>query len=158
MAPHSAHAAAPSSLHLLGFSDKYKLKMRKPIIEKMRRDRINGCIDQLKKLLEKQLHSQDPSVKLEKADVLEMTVSFLKQQQGPPTAPAWRDYDEGYSQCWRTSLQFLDVHSNKVPSTQGSQQGQQAQTGSRELCCNLPSPKRGPSTRPQASDPLWRPW
>ncbi|XP_047462994.1 transcription factor HES-5-like [Mugil cephalus] len=56
------------------------IKLRKPIVEKMRRDRINTCIEQLKTILEKEFHKQEPNSKLEKADILEMTVSFLRQQ------------------------------------------------------------------------------
>ncbi|CAL8278006.1 unnamed protein product [Boreogadus saida] len=55
-------------------------QLRKPRVEKMRRDRINTCIDQLKLLLETELHQQEPNAKLEKADVLEMTVCFLRRQ------------------------------------------------------------------------------
>uniref|UniRef100_A0A8C5GAU1 Transcription factor HES-5 n=1 Tax=Gouania willdenowi TaxID=441366 RepID=A0A8C5GAU1_GOUWI len=52
--------------------------LRKPIVEKKRRDRINSCIEQLKVILEKEFHKQEPNSKLEKADILEMTVSFLR--------------------------------------------------------------------------------
>ncbi|XP_035595580.1 transcription factor HES-5-like [Oncorhynchus keta] len=92
------------SFQHLRFAEK-DIKIRKPIVEKMRRDRINGCIEQLKLILEKEFHKQDPNTKLEKADILEMTVSFLRQQLQPD--PSQRDYGEGYSQCWRESLQFL---------------------------------------------------
>ncbi|XP_056451970.1 transcription factor HES-2-like [Gadus chalcogrammus] len=62
------------------FPGKDNLRLRKPRVEKMRRDRINTCIDQLKLLLETELHQQEPNAKLEKADVLEMTVCFLRRQ------------------------------------------------------------------------------
>ncbi|CAL8368678.1 unnamed protein product [Lota lota] len=68
-----------TSVHHSGFPEKDNLRLRKPRVEKMRRDRINTCIDQLKLLLEKELHQQEPNAKLEKADVLEMTVSFLRR-------------------------------------------------------------------------------
>ncbi|KAK6319121.1 hypothetical protein J4Q44_G00103320 [Coregonus suidteri] len=58
---------------MLSAKDKHKL--RKPVVEKMRRDRINICIEQLKTLLEKEFHKQDPNTKLEKADILEMTAA-----------------------------------------------------------------------------------
>ncbi|KAF0036462.1 hypothetical protein F2P81_011774 [Scophthalmus maximus] len=50
-------------------------QLRKPAVEKMRRDRINTCIEQLKVILEKEFHKQEPNSKLEKADILEMTYS-----------------------------------------------------------------------------------
>ncbi|XP_066527929.1 hairy-related 12 [Hoplias malabaricus] len=157
MAPHST--TLPTFDHLR-FSDKDKLKLRKPVVEKMRRDRINSCIDQLKKLLEKELHSQDPSSKLEKADILEMTVSFLKQQQRLPAVLAQKDYNEGYSHCWRESLHFLNIHCNRGRSAQELQQLHQAQ---RSSCSpHLPSSSShskhslvGPQ---QPGRAVWRPW
>lgn len=47
----------------------------------MRRDRINTCIEQLKVILEKEFHKQEPNSKLEKADILEMTVKHLRNLQ-----------------------------------------------------------------------------
>ncbi|CAJ0960015.1 unnamed protein product [Ranitomeya imitator] len=55
-------------------------KLRKPVIEKMRRDRINSSIEQLRVLLEKEFQSHQLPSKPEKADILEMTVTFLRQQ------------------------------------------------------------------------------
>ncbi|KAM4015375.1 helix-loop-helix protein lin-22-like [Anomaloglossus baeobatrachus] len=55
-------------------------KLRKPVIEKMRRDRINSSIEQLRVLLEKEFHRHQLPSKPEKADILEMTVTFLRQQ------------------------------------------------------------------------------
>uniref|UniRef100_UPI0037E75FCB hairy and enhancer of split-related 15, tandem duplicate 1 n=1 Tax=Semicossyphus pulcher TaxID=241346 RepID=UPI0037E75FCB len=95
-----------SPLSLLSTKDRHKL--RKPQVEKMRRDRINSCIEQLKVLLEKEFHKQDPNAKLEKADVLEMTVDFLKQQLQPRSA-----HSHGYSRCWKETLHFLSADSLK---------------------------------------------
>ena len=50
------------------------------MVEKMRRDRINSSIEQLKLLLEKEFQRHQPNSKLEKADILEVAVSYLKQQ------------------------------------------------------------------------------
>lgn len=55
-------------------------QLRKPVVEKMRRDRINSSIEQLKLLLEKEFQRHQPNSKLEKADILEVAVSYLKQQ------------------------------------------------------------------------------
>uniref|UniRef100_F7B981 Transcription factor HES-5 n=1 Tax=Xenopus tropicalis TaxID=8364 RepID=F7B981_XENTR len=92
---------------------KEKNKLRKPIVEKMRRDRINNSIEQLKALLEKEFHKQEPNVKLEKADILEMAVSYLQQQknsvrgQSPNLAKLEQDYKQGFSSCLREAVQFL---------------------------------------------------
>ncbi|XP_066461804.1 transcription factor HES-5-like [Eleutherodactylus coqui] len=55
-------------------------KLRKPVIEKMRRDRINSSIEQLRILLEKEFQRHQLPSKPEKADILEMTVNLLRQQ------------------------------------------------------------------------------
>ncbi|KAL3108384.1 hypothetical protein niasHT_015306 [Heterodera trifolii] len=57
------------------------LKQKKPMMERKRRARINACFDQLKEVL---LHSDmQQNSKLEKADILEKTVTFVRllQQQ-----------------------------------------------------------------------------
>ncbi|XP_013871489.1 transcription factor HES-5 [Austrofundulus limnaeus] len=54
-------------------------KLRKPLVEKLRRERINSSIEQLKSLLGPEFLKQQPDSKLEKADILEMTVCFLKE-------------------------------------------------------------------------------
>ncbi|KAM4014861.1 transcription factor HES-5 isoform 2-T2 [Anomaloglossus baeobatrachus] len=77
----------------------------------MRRDRINSCIEQLKLLLEKEFRKQQPNVKLEKADILEMAVSYLQQQKNQPQNISGehlqQDYNQGYSWCVKEALQFL---------------------------------------------------
>ncbi|XP_023271985.1 transcription factor HES-1-like [Seriola lalandi dorsalis] len=56
-------------------------KLRKPLVEKLRRERINSSIEQLKSLLGPDFLKQQSDSKLEKADILEMTVCFLTQLQ-----------------------------------------------------------------------------
>ncbi|XP_070815576.1 transcription factor HES-5-like [Chaetodon trifascialis] len=94
-------------------SSKDRHKLRKPVVEKMRRDRINGCIEQLKVLLEKEFRKQDPNAKLEKADVLEMTVLFLKQRLQPRSPANHAAHGDGYSRCWKETLRFLSAASPK---------------------------------------------
>uniref|UniRef100_A0A3Q1GZZ0 Transcription factor HES-5 n=1 Tax=Anabas testudineus TaxID=64144 RepID=A0A3Q1GZZ0_ANATE len=55
--------------------------LRKPLVEKLRRERINSSIEQLKSLLGPEFLKQQPDSKLEKADILEMTVCFLRRLQ-----------------------------------------------------------------------------
>uniref|UniRef100_A0A673G2L1 BHLH domain-containing protein n=1 Tax=Sinocyclocheilus rhinocerous TaxID=307959 RepID=A0A673G2L1_9TELE len=52
-------------------------KLRKPMVEKMCRDRINSSIEQLKCLLAPEFLKQQPDSKLEEADILEMKLNFL---------------------------------------------------------------------------------
>ncbi|TSW21784.1 Transcription factor HES-5 [Bagarius yarrelli] len=80
----------------------------------MRRDRINSCnIEQLKVMAvwRKNFHQQDPNTKLEKADILEMTVVFLKQQLQSQISAPQKAHCDGYSQCWRETVNFLSANS-----------------------------------------------
>ncbi|KAK1901150.1 Transcription factor HES-5 [Dissostichus eleginoides] len=56
-------------------------KLRKPLVEKLRRERINSSIEQIKSLLGPEFLTQQPDSKLEKADILEMTVCVLRRLQ-----------------------------------------------------------------------------
>ncbi|XP_070815609.1 transcription factor HES-4-like [Chaetodon trifascialis] len=56
-------------------------KLRKPLVEKLRRERINSSIEQLKSLLSPEFPKQQPDSKLEKADILETTVCVLRRLQ-----------------------------------------------------------------------------
>ncbi|XP_056324289.1 transcription factor HES-5-like [Danio aesculapii] len=140
-------------------SNKEKHKLRKPVVEKMRRDRINNCIEQLKSMLEKEFQQQDPNTKLEKADILEMTVVFLKQQLQPKT-PQKAQF-EGYSQCWRETISFLSVGSKAEAVAQHLQQEAQ-RSEAPEVKRMSPAPHHQQHTHikqePRAHSPLWRPW
>uniref|UniRef100_A0A3Q4BLX0 Transcription factor HES-5 n=1 Tax=Mola mola TaxID=94237 RepID=A0A3Q4BLX0_MOLML len=160
MAPCSA---SYSSAHHVRISERDNIRLRKPVVEKMRRDRINSCIDQLKVILEKEFHKQEPNSKLEKADILEMTVSFLKQQLQQGLCHS--NYSQGYSHCWRDSMHFLSEGSNteaRVAPLQGLQQQEQQQphqaqriSSSSPLCSSLrPTTLQDSSSR----GPVWRPW
>ncbi|XP_069388212.1 transcription factor HES-4-like [Paralichthys olivaceus] len=76
MAPTITAAMTDSQEHLTRSH-----KLRKPLVEKLRRERINSSIEQLKSLLGPEFLKQQPDSKLEKADILEMTVDFLTQLQ-----------------------------------------------------------------------------
>ncbi|XP_034537628.1 transcription factor HES-5-like [Notolabrus celidotus] len=76
MAPTTTAAMTNSQEHLT-----LTHKLRKPQVEKLRRERINSSIEQLKSLLGPEFLKQEPDSKLEKADILEMTVCVLTQLQ-----------------------------------------------------------------------------
>ncbi|KAM4582954.1 transcription factor HES-5-like [Fundulus diaphanus] len=88
-------------------------KLRKPLVERLRRERINSSIEQLKSLLGVEFLKQQPDSKLEKADILEMTVCFLSRlQQQQPQQQQHPDVvtgaaDQGYSRCVREMAHFL---------------------------------------------------
>ncbi|XP_075461107.1 transcription factor HES-5-like [Ascaphus truei] len=105
---------APCNIRMQGADNsksKQIRKMRKPVIEKMRRDRINSSIEQLKTLLEKEFQKHELPSKPEKADILEMTVSFLQQHMAEKSAPSPNQtHREGHSRCLQDSLHFLFLH------------------------------------------------
>ncbi|KAM9758666.1 transcription factor HES-5-like [Menidia menidia] len=91
-------------------------KLRKPLVEKLRRERINSSIEQLKSLLGPEFLKQQPDSKLEKAHILEMTVCVLRrlQQQHPAVASAAAD--QGYSRCVQQAVHFLSKEEVKTQS------------------------------------------
>ncbi|XP_078100468.1 hairy-related 8.2 [Sander vitreus] len=84
-------------------SAKEERKLRKPLIERKRRERINNCLDQLKETVIGAFRIDQS--KLEKADILEMTVKHLENIQSrklnDPTVglEAQQKYSTGYIQC-----------------------------------------------------------
>ncbi|XP_023796053.1 LOW QUALITY PROTEIN: transcription factor HES-5-like [Cyanistes caeruleus] len=166
---------APSTVFLEPdnlLTPKEKNKLRKPVVEKMRRDRINSSIEQLKLLLEKEFQRHQPNSKLEnnskleKADILEMTVSYLKQQSQlqMKTAGSFHkssqfDFREGYSRCLQEAFYFLSLHKVRTETqTKLLSHFQKSQPSAPEVsfsCGNADAPKQVSS---KDSSPLWRPW
>ncbi|KFU95266.1 Transcription cofactor HES-6, partial [Chaetura pelagica] len=79
-------------------------QLRKPLIERKRRERINNCLDQLKETVVGAFHLDQS--KLEKADILEMTVKHLQNIQSSKLMAdskvgleAQQRYSTGYIQC-----------------------------------------------------------
>ncbi|XP_051027472.1 transcription factor HES-3 [Acomys russatus] len=68
-------------------------------MEKKRRARINMSLEQLKSLLERHYSHQIRKRKLEKADILELSVKYMKSLQnslqGPWPVPSGADYPSG---------------------------------------------------------------
>ncbi|MBN3310531.1 HES5 factor, partial [Amia calva] len=145
-------------------------QLRKPVVEKMRRDRINHSIEQLKKLLETEFKASQPSSKLEKADILEMAVCYLRENFHPSalfkTATPRQGYAEGFSKCLEETLRFLSVHDplkeSQVKVLNHFHKAEQA--SSREPPssavpaahpAHILAPKRAV---PSSAKSLWRPW
>ncbi|XP_067850791.1 hairy-related 8.2 [Heptranchias perlo] len=83
---------------------KEERKLRKPLIERKRRERINNCLDQLKETVVGAFRLDQS--KLEKADILEMTVKHLQNVQNSRMMAdtkigleAQQRYSAGYIQC-----------------------------------------------------------
>merc|ERR1712066_1021303 len=111
----TSHTREHSTMSPIMFSDQHDdepmsrtyqyRKVMKPLLERKRRARINACLDELKDLMVYALQSEGESIsKLEKADVLELTVKHLrklKRQQMLAVNPSL-DMDRfraGYTQC-----------------------------------------------------------
>ncbi|XP_006278093.1 transcription factor HES-5 [Alligator mississippiensis] len=155
---------APNTLALEILTPKEKNRLRKPMVEKLRRDRINSSIEQLKVLLEKEFQRHQPNSKLEKADILEMTVSYLKYSQTFPSSQhLQQDYSEGYSWCLKEALQFLSLHSANLETQtkllrhfQRSQVAAKDSNSSAASCFSHQAPAKQAVLKPSSS--LWRPW
>ncbi|KAM4703122.1 transcription factor HES-5-like [Rhinophrynus dorsalis] len=156
MAPHNS-----TMMH----SDNHKTqgirKLRKPVIEKMRRDRINSSIEQLRMLLEKEFVKQQLPSRPEKADILEMTVSFLQRHMATKFAPSSNQtYREGHSRCLQDSLHFLslqkqtEVQVKLLQNIHGSQSMTEGPCPSISPCYQIPNKP----TCPETTQTIWRPW
>ncbi|XP_028927763.1 transcription cofactor HES-6-like [Ornithorhynchus anatinus] len=95
--------AMAGSVHKLP-STKEERKLRKPLIERKRRERINNCLDQLKEAVVGAFHLDQS--KLEKADILEMTVKHLQNiqnnkimEESTEGLEAQQRFSTGYIQC-----------------------------------------------------------
>lgn len=89
-------------------------KVMKPLLERKRRARINQCLDELKDIMVSALQAEGESItKLEKADVLELTVRHLrklKQQNAlglTPQATYAGRFKAGYSHCAQEVSKFM---------------------------------------------------
>ncbi|CAB4068255.1 HESN [Lepeophtheirus salmonis] len=100
-----------SKKHLCPKTHQYR-KVMKPLLERKRRARINKCLDELKELMIEALQTQgeESITKLEKADILELTVRHLRklknQEVISKNSPSDR-YIAGYTACASEVSQYL---------------------------------------------------
>ncbi|KAK3583440.1 hypothetical protein CHS0354_025563 [Potamilus streckersoni] len=96
-------------------------KIKKPLIEKKRRDRINKCLAELKAILLKDIqHTGTQISRLDKADVLELTVKYLQTiQRNQITAAVTSDpiaavkYESGFKECAQETIRYLKFHDGR---------------------------------------------
>ncbi|XP_062822968.1 transcription factor HES-2-like [Anolis carolinensis] len=121
-------------------------KSLKPLMEKRRRARINESLNQLKGLI-LPLVGKDGSrfSKLEKADILEMTVQFLQDLPAPSPASDGTNNDVAFQLGFHACLSRV---SRLLP-----------ECACRGVLANLQD-RTGPPPLPTAHPPvpLWRPW
>uniref|UniRef100_A0A6I8NG88 BHLH domain-containing protein n=1 Tax=Ornithorhynchus anatinus TaxID=9258 RepID=A0A6I8NG88_ORNAN len=86
--------------------------LRKPMVEKMPWDRIDSSIEQLKHLLDTEFLGTQPHSRLEKANILDTTVSSGEHRQvfGRRSKSPHQDYRAGITHCLTDSLLYLSLH------------------------------------------------
>uniref|UniRef100_A0A671NHK0 BHLH domain-containing protein n=1 Tax=Sinocyclocheilus anshuiensis TaxID=1608454 RepID=A0A671NHK0_9TELE len=84
-------------------------QLRKPIVEKIRRERINSSIEKLKSLLGQEFLKQQLDSRQEKAEILETTLDFLRHQQRSqnPSACSSTAARDGRSRCVQEAVNLL---------------------------------------------------
>ncbi|CAG0880860.1 unnamed protein product [Cyprideis torosa] len=105
---HRQHLMAGGSQFTTSRTMHYK-KVMKPLLERKRRARINRCLDELKNLMVDALGDPDGVQKMEKADILELTVKHLRKirtnvvsnRRQPPLTPdeEVRRFQAGFTRC-----------------------------------------------------------
>lgn len=117
MAPHTSYTPVASMEYEEPVSRTYQYrKVMKPMLERKRRARINRCLDELKDLMVTALQAEGENVaKLEKADILELTVRHLHTLRAarrltltPENSYADR-FREGFTQCAQEVSSFLST-------------------------------------------------
>ncbi|XP_053308156.1 transcription factor HES-5-like isoform X2 [Spea bombifrons] len=136
----------------------------------MRRDRINGCIDQLRIILEKEFQKNHPHSKLEKADILEMAVSYLQQQkQQTRDVPSHQEnrqdsYYQGYYMCLRETVGFLNKQESQSVKVEMlnhfTMEKNPARTEKRQASSNQTVSRLGGASCQisHCTKEIWRPW
>ncbi|ESP03875.1 hypothetical protein LOTGIDRAFT_97309, partial [Lottia gigantea] len=81
------------------------------VIEKRRRDRINNCLMELSQAVPS-VFAKQSSGKLEKAEILEMTVEYLRTIQRTESGSKHdtnfcQNYELGYNECMREVVHYM---------------------------------------------------
>ncbi|KAM9859287.1 transcription factor HES-5-like [Aulostomus maculatus] len=147
MAPTVTAAVTSSQDHLT-----LTHKLRKPLVEKLRRERINSSIEQLKSLLGPEFLKQQPDSKLEKADILEMTVCFLTRLQQQHPAVGSRSVHGMKEGQTRPQGGLLSLFQHLQPASDENLR----ETDFSPLC--FPVQTCFTKERSPVGDGLWRPW
>lgn len=151
-------------------------KVMKPMLERKRRARINRCLDELKELMVTALQSEGENVsKLEKADILELTVRHLhnlKRQHQLVITPEQSYPDRfraGFTQCAQEVSQYLSAPLENANPAAGRKLVQhlgacirQLDSMSQRVVATVQqrsyTPPQSPATVVGPPAPMWRPW
>ncbi|NP_001037951.1 hairy and enhancer of split 5, gene 9 [Xenopus tropicalis] len=135
-------------------------KMRKPVVEKMRRDRINSSIEQLRMLLEKEFESHHLPSKPEKADILEVAVSLLRQQlqiMGKPVPTSKHIFPASTAE----HVEFFTSKKHTVAEVNLLMKARESQKAGENTCWPMAPSHLAPTKQPSlahSNEDLWRPW
>ena len=106
--------------HSMSRTHQYR-KVMKPLLERKRRARINKCLDELKDIMVVALQSEGESItKLEKADVLELTVRHMQKLKSQdklgltPQATYAGKFKAGYAHCVHEVSRFMTTQALAV--------------------------------------------
>lgn len=133
-------------------------KFRKPMMEKKRRARINESLENLKQIL---LECDPESVnkknsKLEKADILEMTVKYLQSVKNKAPSPSYyKESSYGNNTNYSTMNRYGGYPQNFVPTPFNSNSRMYYGSSSYGYQ-KLPSYKQSDKQSTQGG--IWRPW
>jgi hypothetical protein len=93
-------------------TDKMPRRLRKVLVERKRRERIEGCLQQIKQLIMNDSDFQNEKGKMEKADILESVLRFIQLKttnvscRSPAASKA--EYRQGYISCMKEISQLLE--------------------------------------------------
>ncbi|XP_064375443.1 transcription factor HES-2-like [Dromaius novaehollandiae] len=115
----------------------------KPLIEKRRRARINASLEQLRRLLQQTPEQQNTRAlsRLEKAEILEMTVQQLARLKKPDIAPKnGQDFAAGYRHCLNAVSTFLSSVGSSLDQNTRSHILRQLETTTEMKAAAAPAP------------------
>lgn len=157
-----------SSVANMSKTQQYR-KVVKPMLERQRRARINKSIDELKDLIMESIQKGEHVMKMEKTDILEMTVKHLKNIKTSSFVSGQESFRRGYisavNEVSRT-LAFLPQMDKpigeKIMSHLGHQLNQMTGPQTTKVQCPSPSPTSSgygsESDNESVSSDVWRPW
>ncbi|XP_046406462.1 enhancer of split mbeta protein-like [Ischnura elegans] len=138
-------------------------KVMKPMLERKRRARINRCLDELKELMVGALAAEGENVsKLEKADILELTVRHLHRLRRTQRLTASPDHADrfraGFTHCAAEVSRYLGAADVGPRLLAHLGQCLQAMEAPPHLNTPPSSPLGSPCDEKPAAAPVWRPW
>ncbi|KAH8277400.1 enhancer of split m5 protein [Drosophila bipectinata] len=181
---------APQNSNQTAFVSKtqHYLKVKKPLLERQRRARMNKCLDTLKTLVA-EFQGDDAILRMDKAEMLEAALVFMRKEvvkQQAPVSPLPMDsFKNGYMnavseisrvmactpamsvEVGKTVMTHLGVEFQRMLQSdqQSQQQATQLESASRPLSpassgyhSDTEESEAAVSPKPAQSSSMWRPW